>query len=812
MAGVRTWLAPGPVIGTPSTPRSLWQPQILPTDGTRSPGVGPPSAPWTPRQHGVPEGMRSVGPPGGPPSHFQPPRRSLGAARAPQVGSLCASVAHGDMPTMLNSSACTGTGTLTVPRRPDQTSPLPRQIASQNQQCGEGRSRGVTHTQPLQPRDVSPRMQFAQHGDMSSCELSPREGVAGYGSVVCNTVGLPRQSSPVRANCAMSGSVQHEFNTNPVVSGSCASRPGELSPRFISVVGSAGRGSSPLPGGSPSQGSVAVSAGTACQDESTVESVSIRPGSPVRELSPTFKTSGCPVQLQQRLGASLEASVSTGGRCGARSPTSRILAPRQSGSIRAGASSSRTPAQRSLPERTGTRDASPLDNQLRSTKSTSAQSRRSASYLCESVSTEISSSEITLGSAMVGGKKPSEQFRRSQRPVQSSQSPRGRSSCVDEVGDRRHVSAECQPTSSASTPRMPSELFKAKSSTAVPSGDLGHEETKEADAAGGIASPMFGGSKGSQRQTLSVDSKPANVSIHMTSAITVFANSKREAKYFNVGERVRARDVGESWRSGKVSRSGELGRELRVVLDGYADSDEWDEVELLGEDTASDCRTLSEGDDWNTVCSGGSGLAGDSATGASRRMKLSIGDKVKLKLSFASLDDAAQGPLAPGDVGTVVNAMADLGRIEVMSSSGEAWWYDESALALFKVTAKPAIRHTSTAVEPAAARAATMARRAGTDSEQATQAAQYAAAQATRSAQGRLRKSVPRVAPPAPSAPPGTPAVAACSGRGTPQFPASGTSSPQVFAATPPQAGPVRLSPRMHSAATQQPSAMRPRD
>eukprot|EP00047_Mylnosiga_fluctuans_P004441 m.234548 g.234548 ORF g.234548 m.234548 type:complete len:1138 (+) comp12675_c0_seq1:83-3496(+) len=59
---------------------------------------------------------------------------------------------------------------------------------------------------------------------------------------------------------------------------------------------------------------------------------------------------------------------------------------------------------------------------------------------------------------------------------------------------------------------------------------------------------------------------------------------------------------------------------------------------------------------------------------------LRIGDRVILSPHFQGEQDAAQGPLQPGDVGTVINS--DLSHLpyEVRAPSGRAWWYSANAL------------------------------------------------------------------------------------------------------------------------------------
>jgi len=60
------------------------------------------------------------------------------------------------------------------------------------------------------------------------------------------------------------------------------------------------------------------------------------------------------------------------------------------------------------------------------------------------------------------------------------------------------------------------------------------------------------------------------------------------------------------------------------------------------------------------------------------KVRPKTGDKVVLTENFTEISDADEGPLTPGEVGTVTNVSEK--RIEVETESGSTWWYDEDAI------------------------------------------------------------------------------------------------------------------------------------
>jgi hypothetical protein len=68
-----------------------------------------------------------------------------------------------------------------------------------------------------------------------------------------------------------------------------------------------------------------------------------------------------------------------------------------------------------------------------------------------------------------------------------------------------------------------------------------------------------------------------------------------------------------------------------------------------------------------------------------------VGSKVKLAPGFEACSDAKDGPLKPGEVGTVRTDDGTSRPFHVEGMGGKMWWYDADALELAEDGASAAI-------------------------------------------------------------------------------------------------------------------------
>ncbi len=59
--------------------------------------------------------------------------------------------------------------------------------------------------------------------------------------------------------------------------------------------------------------------------------------------------------------------------------------------------------------------------------------------------------------------------------------------------------------------------------------------------------------------------------------------------------------------------------------------------------------------------------------------------QVRLSYDFAQYDDASEGPLKPGDIGTLLEDDKSSKPYHVLSASGKSWWYKKKAIIKYKV-------------------------------------------------------------------------------------------------------------------------------
>ena len=59
--------------------------------------------------------------------------------------------------------------------------------------------------------------------------------------------------------------------------------------------------------------------------------------------------------------------------------------------------------------------------------------------------------------------------------------------------------------------------------------------------------------------------------------------------------------------------------------------------------------------------------------------------QVKLSDDFAKHGDASEGPLAPGDIGTLVEDDGTSAPYKIRSASGKTWWYRKEAVVKVEV-------------------------------------------------------------------------------------------------------------------------------
>ena len=62
--------------------------------------------------------------------------------------------------------------------------------------------------------------------------------------------------------------------------------------------------------------------------------------------------------------------------------------------------------------------------------------------------------------------------------------------------------------------------------------------------------------------------------------------------------------------------------------------------------------------------------------------------QVTLSDDFAQHDDAAEGPLKPGEFGTLLENDKSSKPYHVQSASGKSWWYKKQAIIKYKVLHK----------------------------------------------------------------------------------------------------------------------------
>ena len=67
---------------------------------------------------------------------------------------------------------------------------------------------------------------------------------------------------------------------------------------------------------------------------------------------------------------------------------------------------------------------------------------------------------------------------------------------------------------------------------------------------------------------------------------------------------------------------------------------------------------------------------------------ITVGSRVSLSTRFRECSDASQGPLSPGDIGTVIEDDKQSKPFQVRAENGEEWWYTRDALVL-----APAVEH-----------------------------------------------------------------------------------------------------------------------
>ncbi len=76
-------------------------------------------------------------------------------------------------------------------------------------------------------------------------------------------------------------------------------------------------------------------------------------------------------------------------------------------------------------------------------------------------------------------------------------------------------------------------------------------------------------------------------------------------------------------------------------------------------------------------------------TSRSHRELLSTADfalQVKLSDDYAQYDDADEGPLARGDIGTLVEDDGSSKPYKVQSAGGKCWWYKKEAIVKAEVS------------------------------------------------------------------------------------------------------------------------------